>query len=162
MRTNRKSIADRGSLALAVALSLTGQGLVLKPVSATEALHGGVQKTTSATKRFFQQHDKIRSATVGAGVGTAAGAITGLVSGKGVLRGAAIGAGTGAGIGLIETSKTLKRHPIIKSIATGTTAGLGLGAAASGGEHSVKRVGEGAAVGAALGLGLGLLKDKLK
>ena len=63
--------------------------------SSASGLQGTVKKSgahVSATKRFFRQHEKIRSAAVGAGVGTAAGALAGLLTGKGVVRGAAIGA----------------------------------------------------------------------
>lgn len=61
----------------------------------------------SKTKQFFQKHDTVRKATIGAGVGTAAGAVTGLVAGKGMVRGAAIGAGTGAAVGVINGNKNI-------------------------------------------------------
>lgn len=110
-------------------------------------------------KTFFQKHEGARQATIGAGMGTAAGAVTGLVSGKGIVKGAAIGAGTGASVGLINSSKIMAKHPIMKDVAEGTVAATGLTMSASrGGKNLVK----GAAVGAALGLGLGLFKDKLK
>lgn len=127
-------------------------------------LQGGVtKKSTSGTgiKGYLNSHPKVKGATVGAGVGTAAGALTGLVSGKGVLRGAAIGAGTGAGVGVIQTSKTMKRHPLVKDSATGALAGAGLGWAASKGRGTGKNVAKSAAVGTAVGLGVGLFK-KLK
>jgi hypothetical protein len=73
------------------------------------------------------------------------------------VRGAAIGAGTGAGVGVVRTSKTMKRHPIIRDTATGALAGVGIGWAA-GGSHGVT-AGKGAAVGALGGLGWGLLKN---
>jgi len=118
-------------------------------------------KNTSHTT-YLQRHPKVKATAVGAGVGTAAGAVTGLVSGKGVLRGAAIGAGTGAGIGLISSSKTAKKHPLIASVANGGVAGLGLGLAASKGHGTGKTAAKAAGVGAALGLGMGLLKDKIR
>jgi len=110
-------------------------------------------------RTFFQRHPKVKAATVGAGVGAAAGAVTGLVSGRGVVRGGLIGAGTGAGVGLVRSSDTLKRHPIVRDVATGGLVGLGLGAAAS---RRSKRVWQGAGVGSAAGLAYGLLKHGLR
>jgi len=107
-------------------------------------------------RTYFQRHPKVKAVTIGAGVGAGAGALTGLVSGAGVVRGAAIGAGSGAGVGLVRSSTTLKRHPIIRDTATGTIAGLGLGAASS---RRGKRAWQGAGVGAAVGLGVGLFKN---
>jgi hypothetical protein len=114
---------------------------------------------THDRRTYFQQHPKVRAALLGAGVGTAAGAVTGLITHKGVVRGAAIGAGAGAGVGLIRSSDTLKRHPIVKDLATGAVAGLGLGLAS---HHRLGKAGELGAVGAAVGLGVGVLRDKLK
>src|SRR5579875_3690524 len=102
-------------------------------------------------RTYFQEHPKMRAALIGAGVGAGAG--TGLVTGRGVFRGAAIGAGAGAGVGLIRSSVIMRRHPILKDVATGGVAGLGLGMAA--GHHMG---GRGLGVGAAIGLGVGLLK----
>jgi len=110
-------------------------------------------------RTFFQRHPKVKAATVGAGVGAAAGAVTGLISGRGVVRGGLIGAGTGAGVGLVRSSDTLKRHPIVRDVATGGLVGLGLGAAAS---RRSKRVWQGAGVGSAAGLAYGLLKHGLR
>ncbi len=110
-------------------------------------------------RTFFQRHPKVKAVTIGAGVGTAAGAVTGLISGRGVVRGGLIGAGTGAGIGLVRSSDTLKRHPIIRDVATGGLAGLGFGAAAS---RRSTRVWQGAGVGSAAGLAYGLLKHGLR
>lgn len=119
-----------------------------------------IQKVYVKDERtFFQRHPKVKAATVGAGVGAAAGAVTGLVSGKGVVRGGLIGAGTGAGVGLVRSSDTLKRHPIVRDVATGGLVGLGLGAAAS---RRSKRVWQGAGVGSAAGLAYGLLKHNLR
>lgn len=103
---------------------------------------------------YISTHPKLRSATVGAGVGTAAGAITGLITGRGVLRGAVIGAGAGAGTGLIRSSQTMQRHPIMRTIATGTMVGLGLGMVGSRMHGTTART---AGVGAAAGLGTALL-----
>lgn len=106
-------------------------------------------------RTYFQRHPKVKAATIGAGVGAGAGALTGLVTGRGVLRGGAIGAGTGAGVGLVRSSTTLKRHPIIRDVATGTLVGGGLGWAGSRRRGTIAKT---AGVGAALGLGVGLFK----
>jgi len=106
-------------------------------------------------RTYFQRHPKVKAATVGAGVGAGVGALTGLVTGRGVLRGGAIGAGTGAGVGLVRSSTTMKRHPIIRDVATGTLVGGGLGWAGSRRGGTVAKT---AGVGAALGLGVGLFK----
>ncbi|MBA3995163.1 MAG: hypothetical protein C0469_16715 [Cyanobacteria bacterium DS2.3.42] len=107
-------------------------------------------------RTYFQRHPKVKAATIGAGVGAGAGALTGLVTGRGVLRGGAIGAGTGAGVGLVRSSTTMKRHPIIRDVATGTLVGGGLGWAGSrGGGRTIAKT---AGVGAAIGLGVGLFK----
>lgn len=70
-----------------------------------------------------------------------------------------IGAGTGAGVGLVRSSHTMKRHPIVRDVASGTLIGLGLSAAATRGR---KRMWQGTGVGAAVGLGYGLLKNGLR
>jgi hypothetical protein len=110
-------------------------------------------------RTFFQRHPKVKAASIGAGIGAGAGALTGLISGRGVLRGAAIGAGTGAGVGLVRSSVIMKRHPIVRDLATGSLTGLGLAASAS---RRGVRAWQGAGVGAALGLGYGLFKHGLK
>ncbi|MBX9939187.1 MAG: hypothetical protein K2Y32_08050 [Candidatus Obscuribacterales bacterium] len=110
-------------------------------------------------RTYWQKHPKVRATALGAGVGTAAGAVTGLVSGRGVVRGGLIGAGTGAGVGLVRSSETMKRHPIVRDVASGTLVGLGLSAAATRGK---KRLWQGTGVGAAVGLGYGLLKNGLR
>lgn len=150
--------------------SLDGRTIVVTPASGAQPLQSGVRTVVIEkpvvrnvyvrdNRTFFQRHPRVKAATIGAGVGTAAGAVTGLVSGRGVLRGAAIGAGTGAGVGLIHTSPTMKRHPIVRDVAEGSLVGLGVGAAAS---RKGKRMLQGAGVGAAVGLGVGLLKEGLK
>ncbi len=106
-------------------------------------------------RTYFQRHPKVKAATVGAGVGAGVGALTGLVTGRGVIRGGAIGAGTGAGVGLVRSSTTMKRHPIIRDVATGTLVGGGLGWAGSRRRGTIAKT---AGVGAALGLGVGLFK----
>lgn len=150
------------SATLAIALSLVSSQILTLPATA-DTIQAGVQRTQPGkVKTYFQNHDAVRKATIGAGVGTAAGAVTGLVSGKGLVRGAAIGAGTGASVGLVNSSKIMSRHPIAKDLANGTLTGAGLAWSASKGHGEGKTVAKGAAVGAALGLGVGLLKDKLK
>lgn len=136
--------------------------LLIAPAPAmADTLQAQVSKShPGKVKTFFQNHEGARKATIGAGMGTAAGAVTGLVSGKGIVRGAAIGAGTGAGVGLINSSKIMAKHPIMKDVAEGTVAATGL--AWSGTRGGGKNLAKGAAVGAALGLGFGLFKDKLK
>jgi len=118
-----------------------------------------VQKTKTRTvylkdqRSFWQRHPMVKGAAIGGGIGAGAGALTGLISHQGILRGALIGAGTGAGVGVIRTSKIMKRHPIARDVATGATAGLGVGWAGS------RRPGialAGTGIGAAIGLGTGL------
>lgn len=110
-------------------------------------------------RTFWQRHPKVKAATVGAGVGTAAGAVAGALSGKGIVRGAVIGAGTGAGVGLVRSSDTLRRHPIVKDVSTGALVGLGIGGATS---RKEGRLLKGAGIGAAVGLGASLLKNGLQ
>lgn len=89
-----------------------------------------------------------------AAIGTAAGAVGGVLSGEtSVLKGAGIGALTGAGTGLIDTSSTMNRKPLVKSTAKGAVIGTGVSAVA--GRGKVK----GAAVGAGVGAGAHLLND---
>jgi hypothetical protein len=107
-------------------------------------------------RTFFQRHPMVKSATIGAGVGAGAGALTGLVTGRGVIRGGLIGAGAGAGVGVVRSSQIMRRHPIVRDVATGSLVGLGLGAAASRGHRLPLQA---TAVGAALGLGVGLFKN---
>lgn len=148
---------SRLALVGALAAIMVGSQFTLP---AEAQLSGGVYRTrTSKAKTFFQAHPKVKAATIGAGVGTAAGAATGLITGRGVVRGGLIGAGSGAGVGLIRSSRTLKRHPIVQDTATGTVAGLGLGLAASRGRHAGLK---GAAAGTAVGLGIGALRNVLR
>jgi hypothetical protein len=127
-----------------------------------EAEHPVTSVRTPERRTYFQRHPKQKAALIDGGIGTAVGGVTGLVTHKGFFRGAAIGAGAGAGVGLIRSSDTMKRHPIVKDLATGTVAGLGVGMAASRGHGAVGRIGKITAVGAAAGLGLGLLKNKFQ
>ncbi|HEY9791655.1 MAG TPA: hypothetical protein V6D22_14725 [Candidatus Obscuribacterales bacterium] len=122
------------------------------------AQHHYYHKRSVTMHDYFACHPKVRAATMGAGIGTAAGAVTGLVTGRGVLRGAVIGAGSGAGVGLVRSSRTMRRHPIVKDVATGSLVGWGLGYA--GGTHH-GTAGRATAVGAAAGLATGLLTHGL-
>lgn len=122
-------------------------------------LKGSVHKTRIHTTGYFAAHPKVKAATVGAGVGAGAGALTGLITHRGVMRGAVVGAGTGAGVGLVRSSRTMNRHPIVKDVATGTLVAGGLGLAASRRHSTALKT---AGVGAAIGLGAGLLQNKLK
>lgn len=136
----------------------------VEPGFAQTTLNGSASRSSthgkvSKTKKYFNAHPKVKSATVGAGVGAGVGAVTGLVTGRGVLRGTAVGAGTGAGVGLLQSSHTMKRHPIMKDIAQGTLIGGGLGLAASRGRGTGRRTVKTAAAGAAVGLGIGLWKN---
>ncbi len=152
------TITARAILSALTVLTLGGQ---MAQPAYCDVYQGQVSHTHSQSKvkTFFQAHPKVKSATVGAAVGTAAGAVAGLLSGRGIGRGALMGAGTGAGLGLIRSSGTLKRHPILRDTATGATAGLGLGLMTSrGGKSGLK----GAAVGGAIGLGLSVLRKELK
>lgn len=108
-------------------------------------------------RSFWQKHPRVKSATVGAGAGAGAGAVTALIAKRSVARGAAIGAGAGAGVGLVRSSSTMKKHPIVKDLSTGTLVGLGIGAASGRRGGTLK----GAGVGAAVGLGASLLKNGL-
>jgi hypothetical protein len=107
-------------------------------------------------RTYWQRHPMQKGAAIGGGVGAAGGAIAGLISGRGLLRGAAIGAGTGAGVGVVRTSQTMKRHPVVRDTATGGLVGLGLGWASS---RRGSTIGKTAGVGAAGGFGYALLKD---
>jgi hypothetical protein len=147
-----------------MATSITLCALAPSPALAqtNSTLNGSASKGTihtSATKKFFNEHPKVKSATIGAGAGAGVGAVTGLLTGRGVLRGAAVGAGTGAGVGLIQSSTTMKRHPIMKDIAQGTLVGTGVGLAANRGYGTGRRTTQTAVAGAAVGLGIGLLKE---
>lgn len=160
-----KSANKRIAAAALVAVTTCFYSLTpVTPAYAQTTLNGSASKgasqgKVSKTKKYFNAHPKVKSATVGAGVGAGVGAVTGLVTGRGVLRGTAIGAGTGAGVGLLQSSKTMKQHPVVKDVAQGTLIGGGLGLAASRGRGTARRSLKTAAAGAAVGLGVGLWKN---
>ncbi|MBU6455800.1 MAG: hypothetical protein KGS72_28780 [Cyanobacteria bacterium REEB67] len=106
-------------------------------------------------RTFFQRHPMVKAASIGAGVGAGAGALTGLVTGRGVIRGALIGGGAGAGVGVVRSSQIMRRHPIVRDVATGGLVGLGLGAA---GSRYHRTALEATGLGAAVGLGVGMFK----
>lgn len=148
------------TMALALSAALAGGYCLIQDLPASAQLKGSASRTSANSQAtYWQKHPKVKSATVGAGVGVATGAITGLVSKKGVVRGAAIGAGTGAGVGLLQSSETMKRHPIAKKVAQGTLVGADVGLAAKKGRGTGKTTAKVAATGAAVGLAAGLLKD---
>jgi hypothetical protein len=120
------------------------------------AVHPHAVQPVRDSRTFFQKHPMVKGAAIGAGIGGGAGALTGLVTGQGVFRGAAIGATTGAGVGVVRTSKIMKRHPIARDIATGGLTGLGLGWAGSHYPHTIAAT---TGVGAAIGLGAGLFNN---
>jgi hypothetical protein len=144
-----------GAMVLAAALSS------VTPVLA-DTMQGNVSRTTVQGKTYLQRHPVVKRTAIGAGVGAGAGALTGLVTHKGVMRGAAIGAAAGGSVGLIKSSKTLKRHPVASNVAEGTAIGLGLGLAGSRGHNTTKRTLEAGGIGAAAGLGIGLLKHEFQ
>lgn len=148
MVPRKKAAALFAAVALAVQVGYPAIG-------SDTALQGSATRTRVHGGTYMSRHPKVKAATIGAGVGAGAGALTGLITHKGVVRGAAIGAGAGAGVGLVRSSETMKRHPILKDVATGTLVGGGLGLAGS--RHGSTAV-KGAGVGAAVGLGVGLLK----
>lgn len=115
--------------------------------------------TQPKPQTFWQRHPMVKGAAIGGGIGAGTGALTGLITGQGIVRGAAIGACTGAGVGVIRTSQVLKRHPIIRDVATGGLSGLGLGWA---GSHSRGATLATTGIGSAIGLGAGLLGNSSK
>jgi hypothetical protein len=142
------------------AVTLCSAVLMASSASAYSTYSGRVNSSRHHGKhpvtlhQYFSDHPKVRAATIGAGVGTAAGAVTGLVTGRGVLRGAVIGAGAGAGVGLVRSSHIMRRHPIVRDVATGSLVGLGLGLAGGRNHGTAARA---TGVGAAVGLATGLL-----
>ncbi len=118
----------------------------------------GYHHVPTRTHHYTGVHPKVHAAATGAGIGAAAGAVTGLITHRGILRGAVIGAGSGAGIGLIRTSDTLYNHPILKNVATGSVAGLGLGLAGGWHHGTAART---TLIGGAAGLATGLLTHGL-
>lgn len=118
-----------------------------------------VYQTYQRPRSFWARHPMVKNAAIGGGVGAAAGAATGLISHRGVVRGALVGAGTGAGIGMVRTSRTLKRHPYVRDGATGALAGLGLGLAASRSRGTAAAT---TGIGAAAGLGYRFFKNNMR
>lgn len=160
-------IKPTGKISVALATVVLGcSSMVSAPEAVAQysgkSLQGTASRNTAGltgTKKFFAEHPKVKSATVGAGVGAGVGAVTGLITHKGVLRGGAVGASTGAGVGLLQSSDTMKRHPIVKDLAQGTLVGAGIGLAAHSGHGTGKKTTQAAIAGAAVGLGAGLLKN---
>jgi len=130
--------------------------------SFADTVQGGVSKTTVSNETYLQRHPVVKRTAIGAGIGAGAGALTGMVTHKGVVRGAVIGAGAGGSVGLIKSSKTLKKHPVATKVAEGTVIGVGLGLAASRGHNTGKRALAAGGIGAAVGLGAGLLRKEFE
>lgn len=150
-----------GSLVALMVLTAGSMELATAPVSAYYSASVTRARLKAYHRRhpvhaYFARHPKVHAAAKGAAIGAAAGAVTGLVTGRGVMRGGLIGAGTGAGVGLIRTSTTLRRHPIMRDVATGSAVGAGLGMGL--GHHGSGSLGKGALLGGAVGLGVGLWK----
>lgn len=101
---------------------------------------------------FFDWKTKkiLKGGLVGAGVGTGAALLTDKPLGKTAVLGAGIGAGTQA----VRYSKTLRRHPVLKTAAYGGLAGAGVGHFTRSGS-----IGKGALWGSAIGAGVGVLRD---
>ncbi|MEB3288045.1 MAG: YMGG-like glycine zipper-containing protein [Vampirovibrionales bacterium] len=91
----------------------------------------------------------VKQAAIGAGVGAATGVLTRESS---VWKGAGVGALAGAGTGAVDSSRTLRDKPLVRSTAKGAI--IGTGAAAVTNRGKVK----GAAVGAGAGAGTHFLK----
>ena len=145
----------------AIVLAAAALCTSLAPVMA-DTYAGGVTRTTVKEQTYLQKHPVVKRTAIGAGVGAGAGALTGLVTHKGTVRGAAIGAAAGGSVGLIKSSKTLKKHPVATKVAEGTAIGLGVGLAASRGHNATKRTLTAGGIGAAVGLGAGLLRNEFK
>lgn len=91
----------------------------------------------------------LKHTAVGAGAGAGAGILSDRSS---VGRGAGIGAVTGAATGIVDSSRTIRRRPLIKDAGKGAI--IGTGAAAIQRESKLK----GAAIGAGAGAGWHFLK----
>ena len=146
----------RGATALLMAAGFCGAQVAVPASAAYTSYYRTRVKYAHPVHHYFATHPKVKGAAIGAGVGLGAGALTGLLTHRGVMRGALIGAGTGAGVGVIRTSTIMRRHPIVRDLATGGAVGLGLGWAGT--RHGA---GTGLLVGTALGLGVGVLRHGL-
>jgi hypothetical protein len=91
----------------------------------------------------------LKGGLVGAGIGAGGG----LLTGRSVGRTALIGAGLGAGVQATRYSRTMRRHPILKTAAYGALTGTGVSAMTGDG----RRLGRGALWGGGIGAGLGAL-----
>lgn len=98
----------------------------------------------------YQTGKIIKGGLVGAGIGAGAG----LLLDRNVGKSALIGAGLGAGTQAVRYSRTMRRHPIVKTAAYGALAGTGVSALTRRGS-----LGKGALWGGAIGTGLGVLND---
>jgi hypothetical protein len=139
-------IARRGTallLGILAAGSLMGVGLSLEASAQNRDGVGG-------TVRDAFGNPIVRQSAIGAGVGAAAGALTGQSS---ALKGAGVGAAVGAGTGLVDSSKTLRDKPLVRSSLKGAAIGTGASTLT---ERSKTK---GAAAGAAAGAGTHFLRE---
>lgn len=107
-------------------------------------------KTVGQKTRDILHKPVVKQGAIGAAAGLAAGALSDRSS---AAKGAGIGALVGAGSGLLDSSKVLQGHPMVKSGIKG--AAIGTGASVIFGKSALK----GAAVGTAAGVGVQAVKD---
>jgi hypothetical protein len=99
----------------------------------------------------YQTGKILKGGLIGAGIGAG----TGLLLEGNVGRNALIGAGLGAGTQAIRYSRTMRRHPIMKTAGYGALTGVGVSALTRHGN-----LGTGALIGGALGTGLGAFQNR--
>ena len=131
------------TLALLTAAMVSSTALV--PVFAQDTRH----PVRSDVKQAMH-NPVVKQAAIGGALGAAAGLFSRESS---IWRGLGIGALTGAGTGLVSDSKTMNRHPLVKSTAQGAIVGTGTSAVFR------RSKGKGALVGAGAGAGWHFLKD---
>lgn len=98
----------------------------------------------------YQTGKIIKGGLVGAGIGAG----TGLLLDRNVGRSALVGAGLGAGTQAMRYSRTMRRHPVLKTAGYGALTGIGVS------ELSRGNLGKGALWGGGIGAGLGILRDR--
>lgn len=100
----------------------------------------------------YQTGKILKGGLIGAGIGAG----TGLLLERNVGRTALIGAGLGAGTQAIRYSRTMRRHPVMRTAGYGALTGVGVSALTRHGN-----LGHGALIGGGLGAGLGALQHGL-
>jgi hypothetical protein len=137
-------------------LALLLIGLVAFPVDADARHYRGYSRYNQGYSNRYYGRDRyadyqtgkiLKGGLVGAGIGAGAG----LLLDRPVGRTALVGAGVGAGTQAVRYSRTMRRHPIVKTAAYGALAGTGVSAATG------RRLGKGALWGGAIGTGIGAL-----